>query len=72
MLRRQARLRREYLFEKAKETRRHKSEEKKQKLINSLTNNKTIHPSLQREAIGIQEKLKYSLGKELYMEFMFS
>ncbi|XP_005183289.1 U3 small nucleolar ribonucleoprotein protein IMP4 [Musca domestica] len=64
MLRRQARLRREYLFEKAKETRRHKSEEKKQKLINSLTNNKTIHPSLQREAIGIQEKLKYSLDQE--------
>lgn len=63
MLRRQARLRREYLFEKAKESRRAKIDDKKQKLVNSLKNNKIIHPSLQREAVALQGKLKYGLGK---------
>lgn len=59
MLRRQARLRREYLFKKANETRHQKINEKKQKLENSLLQNKCIHGNLQQDAILFQEKFKY-------------
>lgn len=63
MLRRQARLRREYLFKKVNESRHHKIKEKKHKLEKSLIQNKSIPGDLQQAAIQLQDKLKYdSIG----------
>ncbi|XP_037812490.1 U3 small nucleolar ribonucleoprotein protein IMP4 [Lucilia sericata] len=66
MLRRQARLRREYLYQKAKENRQNKNKIKKNNLQQSLVQNSYIHGDLQRDAIQIQEKIKYdTIGENL-------
>ncbi|XP_065371048.1 U3 small nucleolar ribonucleoprotein protein IMP4 [Calliphora vicina] len=59
MLRRQARLRREYLYQKAKESRQNKTRAKKNKIEQSVHQNTYIHGDVQRDAIQIQENLKY-------------
>lgn len=59
MLRRQARLRREYLHKKAIEVRHNKIVEKKNQLRKSLANNRPIRGSLQAEAVQLQNSLKY-------------
>ncbi|KAI8117590.1 hypothetical protein FF38_06261 [Lucilia cuprina] len=61
MLRKQARLRREYLYQKAKENRQNKNKIKKNNLQQSLVQNNYIHGDLQRDAIKIQEKIKYDI-----------
>lgn len=60
MLRRQARLRREYLHKKSSEIRQNKINEKKNVIERSLKTGKTIHGNLQHEALELQEKLKYN------------
>lgn len=61
MLRRQARLRREYLYKKSAEIRHKKIQEKKELLESSLQKNTHIHGDLQRQAIQLQDKLKYNV-----------
>lgn len=60
MLRRQARLRREYLHKKSSEIRQNKINDKKGQIEKSLQTGKTIHGNLQREALELQDKLKYN------------
>lgn len=68
MLRRQARLRREYLFKKTSEARHNKIKDKKLKLEKSLLQNKSIHGDIQRDAIALQGKLKYdAVGNITYI-----
>uniref|UniRef100_A0A1A9W3L5 Brix domain-containing protein n=1 Tax=Glossina brevipalpis TaxID=37001 RepID=A0A1A9W3L5_9MUSC len=59
MLRRQARLRREYLHKKAVEVRLNKTLEKKIQLGKKLCDNRPIQSYLQAEAIQLQNSLKY-------------
>lgn len=59
MLRRQARLRREYLFRKSLEQKRRNILEKKEKLKQSLTNNVLIPTDLRKEALRLQEALDW-------------
>lgn len=66
MIRRNARQRREYLHKKASEIRQNKINEKKNKIENSLQTGKTIHGNLQREAVELQDKLKYNTGKKVF------
>lgn len=61
MLRRQARLRREFLYKKSAEIRHKKIQEKKELLESSLQKNTHIHGDLQRQAIQLQDKLKYNV-----------
>lgn len=65
MLRRQARLRREYLHKKSSEIRQNKINDKKSHIEKSLQTGKTIHGNLQREAVELQDKLKYNTNGEL-------
>lgn len=60
MLRRQARLRREYLYRKAVEEKHKALQDKKERIKNHLEGNVPIHGDLRREAIALQEKLKWS------------
>lgn len=60
MLRRQARLRREYLYRKSVESKHNQLKEKKERLKRSLDEGIPIHGDLRREAIALQEKLKWT------------
>lgn len=59
MLRRQARLRREYLYRKAIEERNKIIQDKKTRLKQSLEENVPIHTDLRRDALTLQKKLKW-------------
>lgn len=61
MLRRQARLRREYLYNKAKQSRLHRNNVKKDEIVQNLQKNTYIHGDLQRDAVQIQEKIKFDI-----------
>lgn len=70
MLRRQARLRREYLYQKSKENRESKHNAKKLKIEQSLIQNTYIHGDIQNDAIKLQEDLKYNTrGIYKYISF---
>lgn len=60
MLRRQARLRREYLYRKAVEDKHKQLIEKKNRLKKSLDEGIPIHGDLRREALSLQEKLNWT------------
>lgn len=60
MLRRQARLRREYLYRKAVEDRHKSLHNKKEQIKRSLEENIPIHGDLQREALKLQDQLKWN------------
>jgi len=59
MLRRQARLRREYIYRKTIEERDKSIQEKKEKIKSAIQENKQIPGSLQKKAIGIQKNLAW-------------
>jgi U3 small nucleolar ribonucleoprotein protein IMP4 len=60
MLRRQARLRREYLYRKGSELKHKKQQDKKERIKKALEDHTAIHGDLKRDAIEIQKKLKWS------------
>jgi len=62
MLRRQARLRREYLYRKSLETRQKVIQDKKERLKHCLDENVPIHYDLRAEALHLQEKLEWDDG----------
>ncbi|XP_050597029.1 U3 small nucleolar ribonucleoprotein protein IMP4 [Bombus affinis] len=59
MLRRQARLRREYLYRKSVQDKLKSIQEKKEKLKRSLEQNIPIHPDLRKDALNIQKQLAW-------------
>uniref|UniRef100_V9L7N5 U3 small nucleolar ribonucleoprotein IMP4-like protein n=1 Tax=Callorhinchus milii TaxID=7868 RepID=V9L7N5_CALMI len=59
MLRREIRLRREYLYRKAREDSARVIEEKKQKLKGALDENKLIPTEVRRDALDLQKLLEY-------------
>ncbi|KAK9722847.1 hypothetical protein QE152_g19473 [Popillia japonica] len=59
MLRRQARLRREYLYRKTVEDRQKSIQDKKNRVKKSLEQNVTIHGDLQKKALHYQKKLEW-------------
>uniref|UniRef100_A0A0K8S4Z8 Brix domain-containing protein n=1 Tax=Lygus hesperus TaxID=30085 RepID=A0A0K8S4Z8_LYGHE len=66
MLRRQARLRREYLYRKAIEDRKRVIEEKKQRIKQSLETGHVIDTNLRREALSLVDKVQWEdKGPEL-------
>lgn len=66
MLRRQARLRREYLYRKSVQDKLKSIQEKKEKLKRSLEENIPIHPELRKDALRIQKSLEWEdAGPEL-------
>lgn len=60
MLRRQARLRREYLYRKVAEDKHNQLQEKKDRLKRSLDEGIPIHGDLRREALALQDKLRWN------------
>lgn len=60
MLRRQARLRREYLYRKCAEDKHKQLQEKKDRLKRSLDEGIPIHGDLRREALSLQDKLRWN------------
>jgi len=60
MLRRQARLRREYLYRKCAEDKHKQLQEKKDRLKRSLDEGIPIHGDLRRDALSLQDKLKWN------------
>ncbi|XP_055617110.1 U3 small nucleolar ribonucleoprotein protein IMP4 [Toxorhynchites rutilus septentrionalis] len=60
MLRRQARLRREYLYRKAVEGRHKSLQDKKEKIKKALENHTQIHGDLKADALTLQDKLKWN------------
>ncbi|KAK6633885.1 snoRNA-binding rRNA-processing protein imp4 [Polyplax serrata] len=62
MLRRQARLRREYLYRKSLEEKKRNILEKKEKIKHSLTNSVLIPTQLRKEALSLQESLEWEDG----------
>uniref|UniRef100_A0A3B5MJY1 Brix domain-containing protein n=1 Tax=Xiphophorus couchianus TaxID=32473 RepID=A0A3B5MJY1_9TELE len=58
-LRREVRLRREYLYRKAQEDRLRTIEEKKLKLKDALDENSPLPPDVRREALGLQKLVEY-------------
>lgn len=60
MLRRQARLRREYLYRKSVEDKHKQLQQKKENLKRSLDGGVPIHGDLRREALSLQDKLKWT------------
>lgn len=60
MLRRQARLRREYLYRKSVEDKHKQLQEKKDRLKRSLEEGIPIHGDLRREALALQDKLRWT------------
>lgn len=66
MLRRQARLRREYLYRKSVQDKLKSIQEKKDKLKRSLEENIPIHPDLRKSALSLQQKIEWEdLGPQL-------
>lgn len=59
MLRRQARLRREYLYRKSVEDKQKNIQDKKNRIRNALDENKTIHGDLKKKALHFQKKLEW-------------
>lgn len=59
MLRRQARLRREYLYRKTVEDRQKSIQDKKNRIKKSLEQNTAIHGDLQKKALHYQKKLEW-------------
>nr|XP_033779070.1 U3 small nucleolar ribonucleoprotein protein IMP4 [Geotrypetes seraphini] len=59
MLRREARLRREYLYKKAQEEKLRTIEEKKEKLKRALDENRLIPTEIRREALSLQKLIEY-------------
>lgn len=59
MLRRQARLRREYLYRKTAEIRHKTTQDKKERIKQALEEHKPIHGDLKKEALELQKKLKW-------------
>ncbi|XP_017773204.1 PREDICTED: U3 small nucleolar ribonucleoprotein protein IMP4 [Nicrophorus vespilloides] len=59
MLRRQARLRREYLHRKNKEDKFKTIQEKKGRVVSSVTSNRLIHGDLQRHAVDLQKRTEW-------------
>ncbi|XP_076236395.1 U3 small nucleolar ribonucleoprotein IMP4 [Calliopsis andreniformis] len=59
MLRRQARLRREYLYRKSVQDKLKSIQDKKEKLRRSLEENVPLHPNLRKNALQLQEKLDW-------------
>ncbi|KAM4018837.1 U3 small nucleolar ribonucleoprotein IMP4-like isoform 2-T2 [Anomaloglossus baeobatrachus] len=59
MLRREARLRREYLYRKAQEAKQHSIEDKKQRLKRALEENRLIPTEIRREALTLQKQLEF-------------
>ncbi|XP_044727717.1 U3 small nucleolar ribonucleoprotein protein IMP4 [Chrysoperla carnea] len=62
MLRRQARLRREYLYRKTVEAKQKSIQDKKDRLKHHLEENKTIHGDLQSKALHYQNKIEWEDG----------
>lgn len=60
MLRRQARLRREYLFRKSVETKHKKIEDRKAKVQRSIEEGIPIHGDLRYQAIELEQKLRWN------------
>lgn len=60
MLRRQARMRREYLHRKVSEDKHKQLQQKKERLQRSLEEGIPIHGDLRREALTLQDKLKWN------------
>lgn len=59
MLRRQARLRREYLYRKSVEDKQKSIQAKKDQLKRSLEENIPIHGDLRKEALALQKRIEY-------------
>lgn len=59
MLRRQARLRREYLYRKSVEAKHKSIQLKKDQLKRSLEENIPIHGDLRKEALDLQKRIEY-------------
>lgn len=64
MLRRQARLRREYLYRKTAEIKHKTLQDKKERIKKSLEDHTTIHGDLKRDALELQKKIKYTENSE--------
>ena len=60
MLRRQARLRREYLYRKSAEDKHKQLQEKKDRLKRSLDEGISIHGNLRKEALTLQDQLRWN------------
>lgn len=70
MLRRQARLRREYLYRKSVEDKQKSIQAKKDQLKRSLEENIPIHGDLRREAIRLQKRIEFEdKGKSFLCSF---
>lgn len=68
MLRRQARLRREYLYRKSVQDKVKGLQEKKESLKRSLDDNVPIHPDLRKSALHVQKKIEWEdAGPEMAM-----
>ncbi|KAK3771339.1 hypothetical protein RRG08_055117, partial [Elysia crispata] len=59
MLRRQARLRREYIYRKTIEERERAIQEKKQKLADAIEENRQIPTDLKKDAVSLQKSFKW-------------
>ncbi|XP_053328676.1 U3 small nucleolar ribonucleoprotein protein IMP4 isoform X1 [Spea bombifrons] len=59
MLRREARLRKEYLYRKAQEAKLHGIEDKKQRLKRALEENRLIPTEVRRDALALQQQIEY-------------
>ncbi|XP_066436016.1 U3 small nucleolar ribonucleoprotein protein IMP4 [Eleutherodactylus coqui] len=59
MLRREARLRREYLYKKAREANQRSLEDKKQQLRRALEENRLIPTEVRTDALSLQKRLEY-------------
>lgn len=70
MLRRQARMRREYLYRKSAEEKQKSIQAKKDQLKRSLEENIPIHGDLRKEAIALQKRIEYE-DKGKFLEFVF-
>uniref|UniRef100_H3ARL3 IMP U3 small nucleolar ribonucleoprotein 4 n=1 Tax=Latimeria chalumnae TaxID=7897 RepID=H3ARL3_LATCH len=64
-MRREARLRREYLYRKSQEDKQRSTEEKKQKLKHALDENQLIPTEIRREALELQQALEFNKLKFL-------
>lgn len=69
MLRRQARLRREYLYRKSVEDKHKQLQEKKNRLKKSLDEGIPLHGDLRKEALSLQEKLNWTDDGKLKTKF---
>lgn len=70
MLRRQARMRREYLYRKSAEEKQKSIQAKKDQLKRSLEENIPIHGDLRKEAIALQKRIEYE-DKGKLLKFVF-